>query len=67
MPRTAKRITVKMGKRTRSVVITQPPYPEVGDELNWPGGDTGVVTRVKDEQIFAEFSTEGGKLRQVFP
>ena len=65
--RIVKRVTLKLGRRKRTQVLVAPPYPRVGDELTYPNGETWMVSRIKDEQCFAEFDTEGGKLRQVFP
>jgi hypothetical protein len=39
----------------------------VGDLLTMPDGVDWAVTKSVDDLSFAEFSTQGGKLRQVFP
>lgn len=64
--RIAKRITMKRGKMTKKLLLVGGPCPKIGDELTLEGV-AWFVTKVKDEEIFAEFSTAGGKLKQVFP
>ena len=44
-----KRITIKLGKLSRSFVVVRPPYPEVGDAITFKGqGAEWTVTKVKE-------------------
>jgi len=50
----------------RKFPITGSIIPEIGDVVTLNGHDHTVIAR-KEEKVFAEFSTAGGKLTQVFP
>ena len=50
----------------RKLPITGSIIPEIGDAVTLNGQVYTVVAR-KEEKVFAEFSTAGGKLTQVFP
>ena len=58
----------QVGKRNqrRMYILTEGHIPSKGDVLTFDGEDW-TVDRIRDTQVFAVFSTAGGKLKQVFP
>ena len=64
--RTAKRVTLQYGTTKRKLLLVDPPYPERGEILTIEG-QNWLVKKITDEKVIFEFTTEGGKLRQVFP
>jgi len=64
--RDGKRITLRMGEKRRSILLTSGPYPEKGDLVTIEGRDW-TVFKAKDEAVFAKFEDINGKLKQVFP
>lgn len=63
---TGKRITLSLGKKRHIMIVTEAPFPEVGDACTIAGKDWSVIS-VKDEKILAVFNADEGKLKQVFP
>ncbi len=60
----AKRITMKSGRLTRSIVAEKPPFPRPGDLLTVKGeGAEWTVTKVRDVKVLAVFSTARGRLK----
>jgi hypothetical protein len=58
----------RAGVPRKKVVISElhGNLPEVGDVATIDGVDWKIM-RVKEIEVIAEFSTAGGKLKQVFP
>jgi hypothetical protein len=64
--RFAYRTTLKSATGSKRKLLVTGAAPRVGDVCTVNGQDFAVV-KVKPEKIIAEFSTEDGKLTQVFP
>jgi len=65
-PGKAVRITMKRGKISKKLLVTEVVIPCVGDEVTWDG-DSWFITKAKEEKILAAFRPVGKKLKQVFP
>jgi hypothetical protein len=61
------RIVLQLGRLRKSLILSGPPIPRVGDVCTINGQDWPVV-RTEDVEVYAEFhKSPGGKLVQVFP
>lgn len=68
MKRIVTRVYLKnpINRKTRRFVLTDGPTPRKNEVCTLEGVDW-LVTKVEETEIFAEFSTSAGSLKQVWP